>query len=119
MSHLTHTEGREHGSPKPAYRPPARATESGRQPSRLPSLSARALKDASGQPYLALPAKKTVTDPLAEFIQGTPVGVHIDGIACEHLKLPDNAYDVDQEFEAIEHDMPSPRRRDDHGQPLG
>ncbi len=75
-------------------------------------------KDASGQPYLALPAKKTVTDPLAEFIQGTPVDVHIDGIACEDLKLPDNAYDVDQEFEAIEHDMPSPSQRDDHGQPL-
>jgi len=35
-----------------------------------------------------------------------------------NLKLPDNAYDVDQEFEAIEHDMPSPSQRDDHGQPL-
>jgi len=75
-------------------------------------------KDPNGQPYLALPAKKTVKDPLAEFIQGTPLDVYIDGIVCEDLKLPDNTYDVDQEFEAVEHRTPSPTQKDDQGQPL-
>ncbi len=75
-------------------------------------------KDASGQNYLALPTKKTVTDPLAEFIQGTPLDVYIDRIACEDLKLSNDAYDVDHEFEAVEHDMESPSQKDDQGQPL-
>ena len=54
--------------------------------------------DAGDAPYLALPAKKTVTDPLAEFIQGTPLDVYIDAIARDDWKLPSDAYDVDQEI---------------------
>ena len=73
--------------------------------------------DPSGKPYLALPTKKTVKDPLAEFIQGTPLDVYIDRVACEDLKLPENAYNVDQEFEAVDCMMPSPTQKDDQGQP--
>ncbi len=57
--------------------------------------------DVGGKSYLALPSKKTVKAPLAEFIQGTPLDVYIDEIACEEWKLPSNAYDVDQEIEAV------------------
>ncbi len=75
-------------------------------------------KNASGQPYLTLPAKKTVKAPLAEFIQGTPLDTYIDAIACEEWKLHSNAYDVDQEVEAIDLDMGSPTQKDEQGQPL-
>ncbi len=74
--------------------------------------------DAGDAPYLALPAKKTVTDPLAEFIQGTPLDVYIDAIARDDWKLPSDAYDVDQEIEAVKCTMPSPTRKDEHNRPL-
>jgi mannose-6-phosphate isomerase-like protein (cupin superfamily) len=73
--------------------------------------------DSSGKPYLALPAKKTVAEPLAEFIQGSSLDVYIDHIAKDELKLPAGAYTIDQEIEAVEHPMPSPTQRDEHGQP--
>ena len=75
-------------------------------------------KDANEQPFLALPTKKTVKDPLAAFIQGTPLDIYIDRVACDDLHLPENAYDVDHEFEAVEHAMEAPTQKDGHDQPL-
>jgi hypothetical protein len=44
-------------------------------------------KDDTGTPYLALPGKKTVSDPLAEFTQGTPLDVFVDAIAARERLL--------------------------------
>jgi hypothetical protein len=74
--------------------------------------------DPSGKPYFALPAKKTVNDPLAEFILGTPLDNYVDTIAREEWRIPSDSYDVDQEIEVVDHPMPSPTHKDGTGQPL-
>ena len=48
-----------------------------------------------------------MTDPLAEFIQGTPLDAYIDEIAAVEWKLPPHAYAVAQEFEATQWTIPS------------
>lgn len=75
-------------------------------------------KDAAGNPYLALPAKKTVKDPLAEFIQGTPLDSFVNAIVRDELEVPESDFDLNQEFEAVDHEMESPTQTDEHGQPL-
>jgi hypothetical protein len=75
-------------------------------------------KAPDGQPYLSLPAKKTVTDPLAEFIQGTSLDAYIDAIAVEEWKIPSGAYNVDQEFAAAEWTLPSAGQRDNQYRPV-
>jgi len=57
-------------------------------------------KDPNGQRYLALPAKKTVKDPLAEFIQGAPLDEYVDAIMFEEFGLLPDAYALDQELRA-------------------
>jgi hypothetical protein len=71
--------------------------------------------DQKGKPYVALPAKKTVTDPLAEFIRGTPLDDYINQIMNEELGLLSDAYAVVQELRAAHVRMPSPTHRDEHG----
>jgi hypothetical protein len=75
-------------------------------------------KAPDGQPYFALPAKKTVDDPIAEFIEGTPLDAYIDEIALQEWKLPSSAYAVGREFEAAEWTLPSAAQRDDNYRPL-
>lgn len=65
-------------------------------------------RDAGGTPYLALPAKKTVADPLAEFIQGTPLHAFVDEILKNELGLPDESYVLERELEPVEVKIASP-----------
>jgi hypothetical protein len=65
-------------------------------------------KDAYGDPFLALPVKKTVADPLAEFIQGTPLDGYIDGIMEDDLKVPADAHALELELEAVDVELVSP-----------
>jgi mannose-6-phosphate isomerase-like protein (cupin superfamily) len=61
-----------------------------------------------GQPYLALPSKKTVTDPLAPFLQGTSLEEFVDSIMKEDLHLAEDDYALEHEIEAANVTMPSP-----------
>lgn len=65
-------------------------------------------KDPSGNPYLALPAKKTVKDPLAEFIQGTSIEAFVDEIAQQELQLDLAVYALELELEPTRVKLPSP-----------
>jgi hypothetical protein len=73
-------------------------------------------KDGSGKPFLALPAKKTVSDPLAEFIQGTPLDGYIDQIMKEELRLLPDSYALAQELRASHVRIASPTHADGQGQ---
>jgi len=75
-------------------------------------------KAPDGERYLALPSKKTVDNPLAEFIQGTPLDTYIDRIVIDEWGLPPSAYTVDQEFEAAEWTLPSAGRKDEEFRPV-
>jgi hypothetical protein len=74
-------------------------------------------RDPSSQQYLALPAKKTVAEPLAEFDQGTPLDPYIDHIVKDELKVSADAYTLEHELEAVKVSRPSPTHKDEHGQP--
>jgi hypothetical protein len=65
-------------------------------------------KSESGQPILALPAKKTVADPLDPFLQGTSIEAFVDRIVHEELGLATDHYALEQELEPTELAMPSP-----------
>jgi len=65
-------------------------------------------KDPSGQPYLTLPTKKTVSDPLAPFLQGTSIEAHVDDIARNDLGLAHQAYAIELEIEPTRVMMESP-----------
>ena len=43
--------------------------------------------DAAGQSYWTLPAKKTVVDPLAPFLQGTSLEKYVDDVFQDDLEL--------------------------------
>jgi hypothetical protein len=62
-------------------------------------------KAPDDNPYLALPAKKTVPDPLAEFIQGTPLDAYLDPILKSELGVPANAQALEHELDAVDHEM--------------
>ncbi len=76
------------------------------------------IDEKTQQPYLALPAKKTVAEPLAEFIQGTPLDEYVDAIMFQELGLLPNAYALDQELRAAHVRMRSPTHKDEHGQAI-
>jgi hypothetical protein len=65
-------------------------------------------RNAAGEPYLALPAKKTVADPLAEFRVGTPLDTYVDRILQEEFGVPADAYALEQELRAVHMKMVSP-----------
>src|SRR5262249_30131031 len=53
--------------------------------------------DNQGRPYLTLPTKKTVTDPLAPFLQGTSIEAFVDSIATRDLDLERGDYAIELE----------------------
>jgi hypothetical protein len=63
-----------------------------------------------GQPYIALPTKKTVTNPLATFIQGTSLEEFVDAILQEDLNLDEDDYALEQELEPAHVEMLSPTK---------
>jgi hypothetical protein len=67
-------------------------------------------KDPGGRAYLALPAKKTVSDPLAPFLQGTPLDHYVEQVARgrDELELPENAYALEGELQAVHTVMATP-----------
>lgn len=66
--------------------------------------------DPADEPYLALPAKKTVTDPLALFQPGTSVDEFVATIAREELGLAEDDFALEQELPAVQVPMTSPTR---------
>lgn len=64
--------------------------------------------DAAGLPYLTLPTKRSVTEPLAPFLQGTPIEAFVDRVAQEDLGLARDDYVLERELEAVEKDLESP-----------
>ncbi len=76
------------------------------------------IDEKTQQPYLALPAKKTVEDPLAELIQDTPLDENVDAIMFQEIGLLPDAYALDQELRAAHVRMHSPTRKDKHGQAI-
>jgi hypothetical protein len=70
-------------------------------------------RDGEGKSLLALPAKKTVADPLAAFIQGTPLDGYIEQIVGDELGIPMKAFALEEELEAIDAELGSPL----HGTP--
>jgi hypothetical protein len=70
-------------------------------------------KAPDGQPYLALPAKKTGDDPDVVFLQGMPLDPCVNEIALDELQIPAGAYSIDQDFESAEWTVPSPGQKDD------
>jgi hypothetical protein len=65
-------------------------------------------KNPGGQPYLALPAKKTVRDPLAPFLQGTPLDHYVEQIVGDELQVQGEAYALEGELQAVHVVMPTP-----------
>jgi hypothetical protein len=63
---------------------------------------------AAGQPYLSLPTKKTVKDPLAEFIQGTSLETYVDDVLQNDLQLKVDDYALEQEIEPADEETVSP-----------
>jgi hypothetical protein len=63
-----------------------------------------------GSPYLALPAKKTVTDVPAEFVPGTPLDEYVDRLMQDkgELGVPAGAYALEQELRAAHVRLTSP-----------
>jgi hypothetical protein len=66
----------------------------------------------SGQPYLTLPAKKTLADPLLPLPHGTSVEHFVDAVLREDLRLAAADYALEEEIEPVEAEMVSPT----HGQ---
>lgn len=54
-----------------------------------------------GEPYLALPTKRSVSEPFAPFLQGTSVEAFVDRVAQEDLGLADEDYVIESEIEAV------------------
>jgi hypothetical protein len=64
--------------------------------------------DQSGHPYLVLPTKKTVTDPLAPFLDGTSLEKYVDEVLKDDLQLGVADYTLEQEIEPVYTEMNSP-----------
>jgi hypothetical protein len=71
--------------------------------------------NADHRPYLSLPTKKSVTDPLARFLQGTSLEEFVRLIFLEDLGLREEDYALEQEVEPAHVEMDSPTR----GEPTG
>jgi hypothetical protein len=61
-----------------------------------------------GENYLTLPAKRTVNDPLAPYIQGTPLDTFVDAILQDELRLSDEEYVLERELPSVTVEMESP-----------
>jgi hypothetical protein len=68
--------------------------------------------DAAGQSYWTLPAKKTVVDPLAPFLQGTSLEKYVDDVFQDDLELSVDDYALEQEIEPAFTEMISPSHGD-------
>jgi hypothetical protein len=66
---------------------------------------------SSGGDYLTLPAKRTVSDPLAPFIQGTPLDIFVDSILKDELGLTDEDFAIERELPSVTMEMESPVHR--------
>ena len=75
-------------------------------------------KAPDGEPYLALPAKKTVNEPLAEFVLGSSLDQYIDEIVLHEWDLPAGVHQVHHRFEAAEWTVPSAAEKDEDYRPL-
>ena len=64
--------------------------------------------DDSGQPYLTLPTKRSVSEPLASFIQGTSLEEYVDRVAQEDLGLREDEYVLEHELESATIELASP-----------
>lgn len=64
--------------------------------------------DPAGAPWMAMPTKKTVSDPVAEVLAGTPLDTYIDDIVQNELGVPADSYALEQELEAVDFTMGSP-----------
>ena len=64
--------------------------------------------DENGQPYLTLPTKRSVADPLAPFIQGTSLDEYVDHVAQEDLGLHEHEYVLESELESASLELASP-----------
>ncbi len=62
----------------------------------------------SGEEYFTLPAKRTVTEPLAPYLQGTPLDTFVDTILKEDLGLADDDQVLELELPAVAVEMESP-----------
>jgi hypothetical protein len=65
-------------------------------------------KDKGGHAYLTLPTKKTVSDPLAPFLEGTSIEAFVDVIATQDLGLEREDYAIELEIEPARKTMDSP-----------
>jgi mannose-6-phosphate isomerase-like protein (cupin superfamily) len=65
-------------------------------------------KSPEGSDYLTLPAKRTVTDPLAPYRQGTPLDHFVDAILQGEMELADEDYVLEAELSAVPVRMASP-----------
>jgi hypothetical protein len=65
----------------------------------------------SGENYLTLPAKRTVNDPLAPYIQGTPLDTFVDAMLKDELGLADEDYVLERELPSVTVEMESPVHR--------
>jgi hypothetical protein len=65
----------------------------------------------SGENYLTLPAKRTVSDPLAPYIQGTPLDVFVDAILKDELGLADDDFVLERELPSVTMETESPVHR--------
>jgi hypothetical protein len=68
--------------------------------------------DPDGRPYLTLPTKKSVQEPLASFLLGTSVEAFVEGILREDLELKDEDYVLEQELEPAQVELTSPAQHE-------
>jgi hypothetical protein len=61
-------------------------------------------------PYWTLPAKKTVVEPFAPFLQGSSLEHFLESIMEQDLRLANADYAIEQELEPAEAELPSPQR---------
>jgi hypothetical protein len=66
-------------------------------------------KDAEGHALWTLPAKKTVADPFAPFLQGSSLEHFLETLLEQELKLDANDYALEQELKPASAELSSPR----------
>jgi hypothetical protein len=62
----------------------------------------------TGRPYLCLPAKRSVRDPLAPYLRGESLDHFVDAILQEDLGLAADDYVLEQELPCVTREMASP-----------
>lgn len=65
-------------------------------------------RDPHEKAYWALPTKRTVDQPLAPFLQGTPLERFVDDVMQHDLKLAVDDYAIELELEPVCETLPSP-----------